>query len=294
MEEKPFLVLGLGEILWDMLPEGKQLGGAPANFAFHAGELGADSRVISCIGSDPLGQEIRETLHVNGVSVDGIAEDPAHPTGTVSITLEDGGVPTYTIHEGVAWDFIPTLRAYTDMAASADAVCFGSLASRSPYSRESIRRMLDATMPRCLRVFDVNLRQKYYTQDLIQALMERADVLKLNEDELPIITEFLNIDGSSKQRMERMAAEYALTAVALTRGARGSVLIADDLLEVHHGTRIEDMGDTVGAGDSFTAALAMGLLRGHSLKEISDHANRLAAYVCSQHGAMASHPLEGV
>ena len=288
--DSPFVIVGLGEVLWDMLPEGKQLGGAPANFTFHATELGAEGHVVSCVGQDSLGREIREVLQINGLAVAHVAEDPGHPTGTVSVTLSDGGQPDYTIHEEVAWDYIPFHPDVEKLAARAHAVCFGTLASRNPHSRESIRRFLDATMPGCLRVLDVNLRQQYYTGDLIHDLLERADVLKLNEDELPVITELLNIDGSTKERMERLIDRYTLQCVALTRGARGSLLLTPSMLDVHHGLRLDHIVDTVGAGDSYTGMLVTGLLQQWTLEEINERANQLAGYVCGQSGGMASHP----
>jgi len=289
-ENTPYIVVGLGEVLWDILPEGKQLGGAPANFAFHANELGAKGIVVSAVGNDKLGIELRELLQVNGLTVDAIAVDGAHPTGTVSVTLGEGGQPDYTIHENVAWDFIPLRPDFEALAAGAHAVCFGTLASRNPHSRESIRRFLDATLPGCLRVLDVNLRQQYYTSDIIHDLLDRADVLKLNEDELPIITALLNIGGSTKERMEELLSRYALQTIALTRGARGSVLLTPGMMEVHHGLRVGNVVDTVGAGDSYTAVLVMGLLQHWSLEDINQRANQLASYVCGQAGGMASHP----
>jgi fructokinase len=273
-----------------MLPDGKQLGGAPANFAYHANALGADGIVASCVGDDPLGREIREVLQVNGLSVDYVALDPSRPTGTVTVSVSEGGQPDYTIHEDVAWDFIPFTPELEALAARADAVCFGSLASRNPHSRETIRRFLGATMPGCLRVLDVNLRQQYYTGERIESLLEHADVLKLNEDELPEITSLLNIGGSAKERMERLLQQFALQTIALTRGARGSILLTPGIMDVHHGLRIGEIADTVGAGDSYTAVLVMGLLRKWTLEEINERANQLAGHVCGHHGAMAPHP----
>ncbi len=289
-EETPFVVVGLGEVLWDMLPEGKQLGGAPANVVFHANALGAQCAMVSCVGKDPLGRELRELLQVNGLGVEFISEDPAHPTGTVSVSVSSDGQPSYTIHEKVAWDYMPFRTEDKMLAARANAVCFGTLASRNPHSWESIRRFLDATMPGCLRVLDVNLRQRYYSREIIHDLLNHAEVLKLNENELPMITALLNIDGSTKERMEKLLSEFALHAVALTRGARGSVLLTQDSLEVHHGICIDTIVDTVGAGDAFSAVLIMGLLHEWSLEEISNRANQLASIVCCQAGAMASHP----
>lgn len=289
----PKVVVGLGEVLWDMLPEGKQLGGAPANFAYHAQALGARGVVVSAVGEDELGEEILETLTGHGLDTTYVHRDKAHPTGTVSVTLDGEGVPAYTIHEDVAWDFIPFTEAGKALAASASAICFGSLASRNRHSRESIRKFLEAAMPGCLRVFDINLRQDYYSGEVLGLLLERSDVLKLNEDELPVLAGLLNISGSTKQRMEVLLDQFALSCIALTRGARGSVLVAPGELEVHHGTRVDNLADTVGAGDSFTAMVVTGLLHGWPLAEINERANRLAAHVCSHHGAMAPHP-EGI
>jgi len=290
---KSYTLVGLGEVLWDLLPEGKQLGGAPANFTYHAQALGARGVLVSAVGEDPLGEEILESLAQHGLKTEFVARDNAHPTGTVSIAVDDEGVPTYTIHEGVAWDFLRFTDTCKALAQEADAICFGSLASRNRHSRECIRHFLEAAMPGCLRVFDVNLRQHYYDREVLQTLLEYTEVLKLNEDELPVISELLNIPGSTKERMEALLDRFALDAIALTRGARGSVLLTPGQLAVHHGLRVGKLADTVGAGDSFTAMVVVGLLNGWPLDEISERANQLAGHVCAHHGAMAPHP-EGI
>lgn len=287
---EPFLVLGLGEILWDVLPEGKQLGGAPANFAYHAAALGARGVTVSAVGDDPEGREILATLDARGLDTSYIHVDRAHPTGTVTVTVDGSGVPAYTIHEGVAWDYIPFTDAALALARRANAICFGSLASRNPHSRETIRRLLDAAVPGCIRVLDVNLRQHYYSEEVILALLDRAEVLKLNEDELPAISDLLRIPGSTRERLNAMMDRFALDLIVLTRGGQGSILAAPGEFEEHPGTPVEKLADTVGAGDSFTAMAVMGLLRGWPLGVISERANRLAAHVCAHPGAMAPHP----
>jgi len=288
---EPYIVVGLGEVLWDLLPEGKQLGGAPANFTFHAQALGARGVLVSAVGEDALGGEIIDTLERHGLETGYVARDKAHPTGTVSVTVDGDGVPSYTIHEGVAWDYLTFSERCDALAREADAICFGSLASRNPDSRGCIHRFLESAMPGCLRVFDVNLRQQYYDGALLQTLLEHTEVLKLNEDELPVIAELLNIPGSTKERMDALLDRFALDAIALTRGARGSVLLTPGQLAVHQGVRADRLADTVGAGDAFTAMVVTGLLNEWPLDEISERANLLAAHVCAHHGAMAPHPV---
>ena len=287
---EPYVVVGLGEVLWDLLPDGKQLGGAPANFTYHAQTLGARGVLVSAVGDDAAGAEILETLAHHGIDTGHVVRDKAHPTGTVSVDVDDAGIPAYTIHEEVAWDYLSFSESSATLAGDADAICFGSLASRNPHSRECIRRFLASAMPGCLRVFDVNLRQHYYDRDVIQTLLDHAEVLKLNEDELPVITELLHISGSTKERMETLLERFALDAIALTRGARGSVLLTPNHLEVHQGVRVGTLADTVGAGDAFTAMVVTGLLNEWPLDEISERANQLAAHVCAHYGAMAPHP----
>lgn len=281
------LILALGEILWDMLPGGKQLGGAPANFAFHAAQLGARAAIISAVGDDELGREI--TRQLSGLDVplmlDHIAIDPEHPTGTVSVALE-GGQPTYTIHENVAWDFIAATNSALELARRADCICFGTLAQRGEVSRQSIRAMLGAARADCLVVFDVNLRQHYYNRDILRKSLAFADVVKLNDDE-----------GRTLPQMQLDALPFTafgrVKLFARTLGANGSVLIArDGSGHFHAGHPPAHIADTIGAGDAFTAALAMGLLKNLPLDRINENANRLASFVCTQTGAMARLPLE--
>lgn len=288
------VVIGLGEVLWDLLPGGKQFGGAPANFAYHAQALGAEAYVVSCVGDDELGNEILARLDGLGLSRDYIAIDREHPTGTVSVELDAHGKPTYIIHEPVAWDFIPPLPQFLGLAGSADAVCFGSLAQRSDVSRTTIREFLAATRAECLRIFDINLRQQYYNVDTIAAGLEAADVLKLNDDELPVVARLLSISAAAEEEvLATLCRRYALRLIALTKGPHGSVLFAPDGRAVHPGLPTQ-VADTVGAGDAFTAVIALGLLQGLDLDTINAQANRVACYVCSRPGATPEMPADWI
>ncbi len=278
------IVVGLGEVLWDLLPGGKQFGGAPANFAYHAQALGARAYVVSCVGADALGEEILGRLDALALSRDCVAVDAAHPTGTVSVELDAGGRPTYVIHENVAWDFLRPGPAMLSLAKAADAVCFGSLAQRSAVSRATIRDFLAATGKNCLRIFDINLRQHYFDAGIIAASLSRATVLKLNDEELPVVAELLSISGAEEEMLGTLCRRFDLRLIALTKGAQGSLLFSPAGSSAQPGLAVE-VADTVGAGDAFTAALGMGMLAGLRLDVINAHANRVARYVCSQRGA---------
>ena len=290
------LIIGLGEVLWDLLPGGKQFGGAPANFAYHAKAMGAEGVVVSCVGDDDLGREILDRLDGLGLGREYVAVDPKHPTGTVSVELDADGKPDYIIHEPVAWDFIPKGPALDELAAKTDAVGFGSLAQREGVSRATIQHFLAATRPDCLRIFDINLRQHFYNRDTITAGLEAASVLKLNDEELPVVAELLSIEGDESAVLATLIEQFSLRLIALTKGAQGSVLATADERSEHPGFAAEvsksDGADTVGAGDSFTAVLAMGLLRGLELDTINERANRTACYVCGQAGATPEMPAE--
>ena len=290
------LVIGIGEVLWDMLPGGKQLGGAPANFAYHARALGAAACPVSRVGDDALGREILDRLVLLDLPTTYVGTDRAHPTGTVDVRVDPGGVPHYVIHEHVAWDFLEPAPELLALAARADAICFGTLAQRSTMSRETIRAVLDAAnRPGCLRVFDINLRQHYHTPRLVGDLLERSDVLKLNDEELPAVMRMLDLPaaGNATQQLAQLAgAGPGLRLVALTRGRDGSILFTRQRVSDHPGVRPERIADTVGAGDAFTAAVVTGMLRGDDLDMTNAFANRLAAYVCTQPGATPPIPAE--
>ena len=284
------VAVGIGEVLWDLLPGGKQLGGAPANFAYQAQQLGARSSVVSAVGRDALGDEILARLRELGVDTQYVAVDGNHPTGTVSVNLDAAGVPSYVIHDPVAWDFIRFDDALAALAARADMICFGSLAQRGPHSRGAIRDVLRAAKPDALRICDVNLRQNFYSEPVIADSLHLANVLKVNDQELPVIGALYDLRG--EDRIVRTLLEHLpLRLLVLTRGDKGSSLYAKDGEDHHAGVKT-DIVDTVGAGDAFTAAVAAGLLRGEPLERINNAANRLAAYVCSMPGATPPIPAE--
>ena len=285
-----YFCIGLGEVLWDLLPGGRQLGGAPANFAYHAHALGAESLVVSRVGRDDLGRDLVEHLNALGLVTSGISVDPAAPTGTVSVTLDPTGQPTYTIHTDVAWDFLEAGPEVLRAAAGADAVCFGTLAQRHPVARDSIRRLLQATRPEALRIFDINLRQRFWSREVIVESLALANVLKLNDEELPILMDLLGWPCEDDQGlMARLAQRFDLRAVALTRGARGSLLWTADRSWNWPGSDLK-VADTVGAGDSYTAALALGLLSGKAPEDILRIAHRVADFVCTHPGATPPMP----
>jgi fructokinase len=287
-----YFCIGLGEVLWDLLPGGRQLGGAPANFAYHAHALGAESLVVSRVGRDDLGRDLVEHLNALGLVTSGISVDPAAPTGTVSVTLDPTGQPTYTIHTDVAWDFLEAGPEVLRAAAGADAVCFGTLAQRHPVARDSIRRVLQATRPEALRIFDINLRQRFWSREVIVESLALANVLKLNDEEFPILMDLLGWPCEDDQGlMARLAQRFDLRAVALTRGARGSLLWTADRSCNWPGSDLK-VADTVGAGDSYTAALALGLLSGKSPEDILRIAHRVADFVCTQPGATPPMPAD--
>ena len=282
--EHAFTLIGLGEILWDMLPNGKQLGGAPANFAYHAQALGGQGVVVSCVGDDDFGREIFARLHTLNLDSRHIAMDPEHPTGTVTVVLDAKGVPSYTIHEGVAWDYIQPSDGMMALAQQANAVCYGSLCQRSPVSRETIRQFLGATGKECVRIFDINLRQQYYSREIIDSLLELSNVLKLNDEELPVVADILGIAGEETAILSQLVQRYSLQLIALTRAFAGSKLFSANEDYSHAGYEVE-VADTVGAGDSFAAVVALGLLQGDTLEYINERANRIASFVCTQNGA---------
>lgn len=284
-------VIALGEILWDMLPEGRLLGGAPANFGYHAHALGADVHIISRVGNDLLGREILQRLAASHLSREGLQLDPLAPTGIVSVDLEADGQPRYVIHEVVAWDGIEATPSAVGLMAHADAVCFGTLAQRGPTSRKSIRALLSVTPAQALRIFDVNLRQNFYTRETIEASLEQANVLKLNETELPVLATMLGLAGSTAEQLAALARGFDLRAVALTLGSGGSVLRVGDRLSSHPGVPVA-VRDTIGAGDAFTAVLCLGLLAGWMPERINEQANAVAAFVCSSAGATPELPAD--
>ncbi len=282
-------ILSLGEVLWDLMPSGPVLGGAPANFAIHARALGADASLVSRIGDDALGHDILNRFQANGFPTGLIAVDPTAKTGVVEVRLGGDGQPVYVIHEDTAWDRLAADASAMEAAAGASAVCFGSLAQRSKASREAIRALVQATPKDALRVFDINLRQDYYSPEVLESSLELANVLKLNDTELPILAGQFSLTGDTRAQLAQMAERFKLYAVVYTRGGSGSLLLVEGVFDEHAGIATT-VSDTVGAGDSFTAATVMGLLAGWPLHEINQTANEVASFVCSQSGATPTLP----
>ena len=287
-KNKP-LVLGVGELLWDLLPSGKQLGGATANFAYHAHALGAEALTVSRVGRDALGREILERLGSLGLRTDGISTDASAPTGTVDVALDPQGKPTFTIHENVAWDSLEASPEILAEAAQASAICFGTLAQRNPLTRAAIRAVLKAAPVGTLRIFDINLRQRFWSPELILESLAVANVLKLNDEELRVVAGLFGLSGNESDQLRQLAAQFQLKVVALTKGANGSVLLLDGELVSRPGSKL-NVVDTVGAGDSYTAAMTIGLLGRQCPARILECAHRLADYVCTQPGAMPPLP----
>ena len=278
------LIVGLGEILWDCLPEGKKLGGAPANFAFHAGLLGADTVAISAIGNDALGDEILRELDEKGLKY--LLPRVEQETGTVQVTLDDEGIPSYEIKTGVAWDNIPFLPEIKQIAEKCDCVCYGSLAQRSEVSRNTIQEFLRHTPEDCLKIFDINLRQHFYTKELIHDNLLACNVLKINDEELEIVTELFGLPTMSiEDKCRRLLENYNLQLVILTCGVNGSYVFARNEKSFQKTPKVE-VADTVGAGDSFTGAFAASLLAGKSIEEAHQLAVKVSAFICTQKGAM--------
>lgn len=276
------VIVGIGEILWDMLPAGKALGGAPANFAYHALRLGEEGWAVSAIGDDPLGAEIMEIVAEKRLNHLIAVTD--QPTGTVRVSLDAKGVPSYNITEDVAWDNIPFTPEMEALAVRADAVCFGSLVQRMA-SRDSVLRFLRATRPEALRVFDINLRQHYYSREVIDESLKLADILKINDEEIRIVADMFGLGDDDTAACRALIARYGLQLVILTKGADGSEVITEDESFPQKAGKVKVV-DTVGAGDSFTAAFVVAYLRGLSLSDAQRLANETAAYVCSCKGAM--------
>lgn len=285
------IVVGMGEALWDVLPDGKKIGGAPANFAFHAGQAGMDSRVVSAVGNDALGEEALATLEGKGLNIEAVARVD-FPTGVVNVSLGEQGIPQYDICEGVAWDNIPFTPTLANLASQAQAVCWGSLAQRNEVSRKTIFSFLDA-MPsdeERLKVFDINLRQQFYTLEIIEASCRRANVLKINDEELVLVSEMLRLGAGSPEVLCRSLMErYGLRILVLTCGANGSYVFTPVETSYRVTPKVQ-VADTVGAGDSFTATLVGELLRNTPVGVAHEHAVEVAAYVCTQQGAMAEWP----
>lgn len=282
------LIVGLGEALWDVLPDGKKLGGAPANFAYHAGQFGLDAVAVSALGQDKLGDETVEALEEKGLNY--VMPRVPYPTGTVQVTLDDAGVPTYEIKENVAWDNIPFTSEIEAVAKECRAVSFGSLAQRNIVSRSTIRKFIEATPEKCMRIFDINLRQNFYTKEVIQDSLELCNVLKINDEELVQIGRMFGYPGLDiSNKCWLILGKYNLNMLVLTCGVNGSYVFTPGKVSFQPTPKVE-VADTVGAGDSFSGAFCAAIIHGVPVAEAHKRAVEVSAYVCTQNGAMPRLP----
>ena len=281
-QSKRPVVVGIGELLWDLLPTGKTAGGAPINFVYHASRLGAEDYAVSAIGDDEDGVDILKELDKNSIQY--LIEKVPYPTGTVKVDLKEDGIPEYTITERVAWDHMSPTSDAVDLAERADAICFGALAQRSIQSRETIQAILSFAPDTAYRLFDINLRQHYYNKGLIEESLYLSNVLKMNSDEMNQLKELFGLSGTEDEIAIWFMEKYNLRMVVLTAGASYSTVYTPDEVSTLPIPEVEVV-DTVGAGDAFSAALIMSLLNGGTLKEAHRHAVKIAAFVCSNKGA---------
>ena len=279
-------ITGIGDALWDRLPEGRKIGGAPANFAYYMKQFGFDSIVVTAVGDDQLGDEIKETFA--RMDLDHLTEVVDYPTGVVNIELDEKGIPTYEIVENVAYDYIPFTPALEEVARQCNVVCFGTLAQRNEISRNTITRFMDA-MPvagETYKVFDINLRQNFYSKEMIVESLKRSNVFKVNDEELVVVKEMFGYSGETMQETCRMIlSDWNLRFLILTCGTNGSYIFADGEESFMETPKVE-VADTVGAGDSFIASFMASILKGSTIKEAHELAVRLSAFVCTQYGGM--------
>ena len=280
------MIVGIGEALWDVLPEGKKIGGAPANFAYHVSQFGLQSCIVSAVGDDALGKEILDNFREKNLNH--IVETVPYPTGTVQVELDPNGVPQYDIKENVAWDNIPFTPQLEELAHRTRAICYGSLAQRNVVTRQTINRFIDA-MPKDqenLIVFDVNLRQRFYTKEILDESMKRCNVLKINDEELVTISRMLGYPGTDLQsKCWILLGRYDLKMLILTCGVNGSYIFTSGNMSYLATPQVE-VADTVGAGDSFTATFTSSIIKGLPVAEAHHRAVEVSAFVCTQHGAM--------
>lgn len=290
MNNQKRYVVGLGEVLWDVLPEGKKLGGAPSNFAYHAGQfLGMNNTIaVSALGEDKLGEETIKALEEHQLNC--LLPRVPYPTGTVQVQLDEQGIPTYDIKENVAWDNIPFTKEIEEVASSCRAVCFGSLAQRNVVSRETIHRFLDLTPKDCMKIFDINLRQNFYNKEIIKESLQRCNVLKINDEELVLIGRMFGYPGLDiENKCWLILGKYNLDMLVLTCGTNGSYVFTPGQMSFQETPKVE-VADTVGAGDSFTGSFCAAILNGKPVTEAHKLAVEVSAYVCTQNGAMPTLP----
>lgn len=283
-------VVGVGEVLWDNFPDGRQLGGAPANFAHHVSQQGLTGRLVSSVGEDSAGDDLQKALADRGLPTEHVQRH-ATPTGRVDVELDDEGKPTYTIAKPAAWDHVRFGRGVQEQAKQAACICFGTLFQRSPKGRAVAVTMLETSPAECLRVFDVNLRPPHVDEQVVRECMPLTSVLKLSDEELPEIARMLGLPGTTEAFGDAVIDRFNLKLLILTRGGEGSLLRTPKQTHEHPGVEV-DVVSTVGAGDSFTAGVVGGWLTGMQLADLHDHASRLSAFVCTQPGAMPELPGE--
>ena len=282
-------IAGIGEALWDLFPEGAKLGGAPANFAFHTSQFGLPAIAISSLGNDELGDKAEAEFQSKGLEY--LMPRIEKPTGVVNVTLDNDGVPSYEICEGVAWDNIPFTDEIAEVAKNCQAVCWGTLSQRAQQSRETINKFIDSTPEDCIKIFDINLRQKFYSKEIIEESLCRCNILKINDEEIDEVCRLLGTEYPT-QRMAALSlmSRYEVDMLILTCGAEGSYIYCLDGTESYLATPKVKVADTVGAGDSFTGAFIAALLCGKEVKKAHALAVEVAAYVCTQNGAMPELP----
>ena len=285
-------IVGIGDILWDCLPDGRKIGGAPANFAYYMNQFGYDSLVVSAVGKDELGLEIRDIL--DRASLKYILEVPGYPTGTVEIDLDENGIPNYDIKENVAYDFIPFTSELEEVARRCNVACFGSMTQRNPVSRSTIRRFLE-TMPQTeetYKVFDINLRQNFYSKEIVSESLRLCNVFKINDEELAVVRDMFGYEeGSDREVCMRIISDWDLKYLILTCGTNGSYIFAENESSFME-TPVVNVADTVGAGDSFISAFMASILKGEGIRTAHGLAVKVSAYVCTQYGAMLDLPQE--
>lgn len=281
---KPMIV-GLGELIWDILPEGRQLGGAPTNFAYIAHALGNQSIVASRIGADEPGREALTRLERMGISTNYLQLDSEHPTGTVRVRVDERGEARFAVNENSAWDYLEWTADWKELAPRIDAVCFGTLGQRKQQARETMINFLKHTRASALRIFDVNLRHSFFTAEMLRASLQLSSIVKLNSEELSTIAAMLKLEEDAEEALgQRLISLFELELVAITRGENGSLLVTNAETVNHSGLQIK-VKDTIGAGDAFTASLAHYRLRRAPLPIISEAANRMGAWIATQAGA---------
>ncbi|NLR92108.1 carbohydrate kinase family protein [Flammeovirga agarivorans] len=281
--KKELNIFGIGEALYDIFPEGKQLGGAPINFAYHAKQLEANGKIITSIGDDQIGKDL--VNEINNLGIRNFISYSEFPTGTVAVTVDDKGLPSYEICEPVAWDEIKINKETEEALVNADALCFGTLAQRNDVSRKAIEQVLNTVPKECIKVFDINLRQHYYNKDCIESSLNQCNVLKINEEEVLVVAELLDVNLLDEEQFcHHLIERFSIDMVALTKGEEGSYLVTKNETSYLSTPKV-NVVDTVGAGDSFTARLVIGILNNEPIIETHQKAVELSAYVCTQKGA---------